>query len=83
MARPRYRSFAAADEIRPIPKGVASIVSLGEATVARSSFDPGWRWSTDLAPVRCAAAMTRSAMALGLAIRVGIHTGEVEFVGPR
>jgi class 3 adenylate cyclase len=31
--------------------------------------------------VRCAAAMTRSANDLGLAIRVGIHTGEVEFVG--
>ncbi len=31
--------------------------------------------------VRCAIAMTRSADDLGLAIRVGIHTGEVEFVG--
>jgi class 3 adenylate cyclase len=31
--------------------------------------------------VRCAAAMTRSAHELGLAIRVGMHTGEVEFVG--
>ena len=31
--------------------------------------------------VRCGAAMTRSARAVGLPIRVGIHTGEVEFVG--
>ena len=31
--------------------------------------------------VRCAGAMTRSAAELGLQIRVGIHTGEVEFVG--
>ncbi len=31
--------------------------------------------------VRCGAAMVRSAQALGLSIRVGIHTGEVEFVG--
>jgi class 3 adenylate cyclase len=51
MARLRYRSFASADEIRPIPKGLASIVRLGEATVARSTFDPGWRWSIDLAPI--------------------------------
>jgi class 3 adenylate cyclase len=29
--------------------------------------------------VRCAAAMTRSAQALGLRIRAAIHTGEVEF----
>ena len=32
--------------------------------------------------VRCGAAMARSAEKLGLAIRVGLHTGEVEFVGP-
>ncbi len=32
--------------------------------------------------VRCGAAMARSAASLGLAIRVGVHTGEVEFVGP-
>ena len=31
--------------------------------------------------VRCGGAMTRSARTLGLAIRVGVHTGEVEFVG--
>jgi class 3 adenylate cyclase len=30
---------------------------------------------------RCGAAMARSAKALGLAIRVGVHTGEVEIVG--
>lgn len=31
--------------------------------------------------VRCGAAMTRSAHDLGVPIRVGIHTGEVEYVG--
>jgi class 3 adenylate cyclase len=30
---------------------------------------------------RCAAGMTRSVRALGLEIRVGLHTGEIEFVG--
>ncbi len=32
--------------------------------------------------VRCGVAMARSAERLGIAIRVGVHTGEVEFVGP-
>ena len=32
--------------------------------------------------VRCGVAMTRSAQRAGLAIRVGLHTGEVEMVGP-
>lgn len=31
--------------------------------------------------VRCAAAMTRAARAMDLPIRVGVHTGEVEFIG--
>ena len=31
--------------------------------------------------VRCGAAMTRSAHEIGLPIRVGIHTGEIEYVG--
>lgn len=31
--------------------------------------------------VRCGAAMTTAARQLGIAIRVGVHTGEVEFVG--
>jgi len=31
--------------------------------------------------VRCAVAMTRSVRALGIEIRVGLHTGEIELVG--
>jgi class 3 adenylate cyclase len=51
MPRLRYKSFATPDEIRPIPKGRAAVVTLDEVTVGRSEFDPGWRWSTDLAPI--------------------------------
>ena len=51
MPRLRCKSFATPDEVRPIPKGRAEVVSLDEASVARSEFDPGWRWSTDLAPI--------------------------------
>ena len=31
--------------------------------------------------VQCAAAMTRSTRTIGIEIRVGVHTGEVELVG--
>jgi class 3 adenylate cyclase len=31
--------------------------------------------------VQCAAAMTRSTRAIGIEIRVGVHTGEIELVG--
>jgi class 3 adenylate cyclase len=51
VPRLRYKTFTAPDEVRSIPKGRAEVVSLDEATVARSEFNPGWRWSTDLAPI--------------------------------
>src|ERR671911_209367 len=51
MPRLRYKSFTTPDEVRPMPKGRAAVVSLDEVTVGRSEFNPGWRWSTDLAPI--------------------------------
>jgi class 3 adenylate cyclase len=51
MPRLQYKSFATPDEVRTFPKGHAEVVSLEEATVGRSQWSPGWRWSTDLAPI--------------------------------
>jgi class 3 adenylate cyclase len=51
MPRPRYKSLAHPDEIRSLPKMRVDLVSLGDTTVVRARFDPGWRWSTDLAPI--------------------------------
>jgi len=51
MPRLRYKSFTTPDEVRPMPKVRAAVVSLDEVTVGRSEFNPGWRWSTDLAPI--------------------------------
>jgi class 3 adenylate cyclase len=51
MPRLRYKRFATPDETRPLSKGRAAVVRLEETTVGRSEFDPGWRWSVDLAPI--------------------------------
>jgi class 3 adenylate cyclase len=51
MPRLQYKSFASPDEVRTFPKGHAVVVSLDEATIGRSEWRPGWRWSTDLAPI--------------------------------
>ena len=51
MPRLQTKSFASPDEIRTFPKGRAEVVSLDDATVGRSSWSPGWRWSVDLAPI--------------------------------
>jgi class 3 adenylate cyclase len=51
MPRPRYKSLARPDEVRQLPKMHADLVSLGDTTVTRAQFDPGWRWSTDVGPI--------------------------------
>jgi len=47
-----HRSFGEPDETREFPKGQAEIVSIGEGQVGRMTFEPGWRWSTDVKPSR-------------------------------
>jgi len=51
MPRLQSKNFAKPDEVRDLPKGRLHIVKLGEATVGRAAYEPGWRWSTDLGPL--------------------------------
>jgi len=45
------KPFAASDDLRPFPNGRAEVVTIDEASVGRVTYEPGWRWSTDLAPI--------------------------------
>jgi class 3 adenylate cyclase len=40
-----------ASDVRPFPKGRAEVVSVDESIVGRVTYEAGWRWSTDLAPI--------------------------------
>jgi class 3 adenylate cyclase len=51
MPRLQVRTFATPDEIRDFSKGRAEVVRLDDVTVGRAQWAPGWRWSTDLAPI--------------------------------
>jgi class 3 adenylate cyclase len=51
MPRLQVKTFADPDEVRTFPNGQAAVVNLDEATVGRSAWSPGWRWSKDLAPI--------------------------------
>ncbi len=51
MPRLHSKSFSTPDEVRDLPKAHVGIVKLDESTVAYSSFEPGWRWTTDFAPI--------------------------------
>jgi quercetin dioxygenase-like cupin family protein len=45
-----HKSFSSPDEVRTSPKARVEIVNLGDITVMRAIFQPGWRWSIHLKP---------------------------------
>ena len=50
MASPLKKSFDAPDERRTPPNTTMETVRLGDRTVARITYHPGWRWSNDIKP---------------------------------
>jgi class 3 adenylate cyclase len=51
MPRLQRKSFANPDQVRRFENGRLDLVGLDETTVGRFIFDPGWRWSQDVAPI--------------------------------
>lgn len=45
------KSFDTPDEVRRFEKGTLEVVNVGEHTVARATFAPGWRWSEHVQPI--------------------------------
>ena len=39
------------NETREVPNGVVQIVTLGDTVVSRITFQPGWKWSSDVKPI--------------------------------
>jgi hypothetical protein len=51
------KRFESPDEVRVFDKGRFEIVHIGGLTIGRASYEPGWKWSQDVAPLvarRCA-----------------------------
>ena len=52
MASLERRNIDSPDETRPFKAhGHADVVTIGDFTLGRGTFEPGWRWSTDVKPV--------------------------------
>lgn len=45
------RSFDHPDETRVFQHGMFEIVQIGGMTIGRATYEPGWRWSTHVAPI--------------------------------
>lgn len=46
-----HKRFTQPDEVREFPNGRAEILEIGDGTVGRFVFEPGWRWSNDVKPI--------------------------------
>jgi quercetin dioxygenase-like cupin family protein len=44
------RRFEQPDEIREFAKGRFEVVRLGELTLGRARYEPGWKWSEHVGP---------------------------------
>ncbi|HSX47502.1 MAG TPA: cupin domain-containing protein [Patescibacteria group bacterium] len=44
------KSFNSPDETRTPPKTKVEVVTMGDATYMRTTFEPGWKWSNDVKP---------------------------------
>jgi quercetin dioxygenase-like cupin family protein len=56
MAAPQVSSLVAkshdaSDDVRTPPKTRVEVVELGDFTIGRFNFEPGWRWSECVKPV--------------------------------
>jgi hypothetical protein len=51
MAGMQRKPLDQPDETRPIEKGKVEVVQLGGASVMRTTFEPGWRWSDCVKPI--------------------------------
>jgi quercetin dioxygenase-like cupin family protein len=80
------KSFNSPEETRPFndKKGKVDIVSVGDHTMGRGIFEPGWRWSEHVKPIAgtpsCQAAHTGYVLEGRMAVRMD-DGSEVEY-GP-
>jgi hypothetical protein len=44
------KRFESPDEVREMTKGRFELVRIGELSIGRATYQPGWRWSADVGP---------------------------------
>jgi len=49
--RLQRRRFSEATDVRRFPHGHIDVVEMDDTVVGRMTYEPGWRWSTDIKPI--------------------------------
>lgn len=48
------KRFETPDEVRTFDKGKFEIIRIGEGTIGRATYEPGWKWSVHVGPAAVA-----------------------------
>jgi len=80
------QNIAAPSETRPFAaNGKVDVVTLGDFTIGKAVFEPGWRWSTDVKPIAgtdsCMTTHTGICVAGSMTVRMDDGTEETVTVG--
>jgi len=51
MDKALHVSFEKPSDVRKFPKGKLELLTVGDVTIGRAVFEPGWRWSTSVQPL--------------------------------
>lgn len=85
MAKLLVKKFSSPDETRPFQgHGHVDLIKIGEGTIGRGVFEPGWKWSVDVKPIAgtksCQA--SHSVYVLSGRMRIVMDDGQQMEVGP-
>jgi class 3 adenylate cyclase len=84
VPRLQRKAFASPDETRRFPNGLSEVVTLDEIWVSRFVFQPGWRWSKDVAPIAGTRSCQHRHVGYTISGRLGVRMddGTMMTIGP-
>ncbi len=84
MPRLQSKNFATPDHVQTMPKVRFETVAVDDATVGHCTFEPGWRWSTDMGPMfgTPSCQMRHLGYTISGALRIVMDDGETLDIGP-
>jgi quercetin dioxygenase-like cupin family protein len=86
------KRFDSPDEVRRFEKGKFELVKIGNMTVGRASYEPGWKWSEHVGPTAGASSCEiehiglvvsgRAAVLMNDGTLIELGPGDLFFVAP-